>query len=290
MVTGASGFTGRKTLEHLLERKPAAELIGLARDPEKAKDLAALGIEIRQGDYMDRASLNRAFQDVEKLMLTSTHAFTDRNAAHENALDEAVNAGVQHVVIMPIYRKPGSTFTMKEITAEDEFTEQKLLSSGLVWTVARHPPFLDNLGFYHGFKAQETGVHIPDGPGKVAAATRDDLAAAHAAILAEPGHENKSYVLTGDPAVSFHEIAGLIAKAAGIEVPYVPLSDEDYMALVTRTAGVPAFVAEFALAWVKGINQGEWEQVTPDLEALIGHKPKSAAEFYARDYLTAAGQ
>jgi NAD(P)H dehydrogenase (quinone) len=290
MVTGASGFTGRKTLEHLLKRKPAAELIGLARDPEKAKDLAALGIEIRQGDYMDRASLNRAFQGVEKLMLTSTHAFTDRNAAHENALDEAVSAGVQHVVIMPIYRKPGSTFTMKEITAEDEFTEQKLLSSGLVWTVARHPPFLDNLGFYHGFKAQETGVHIPDGPGKVAAATRDDLAAAHAAILAEPGHENKSYVLMGDPAVSFREIAGLIAKAAGIEVPYVPLSDEDYMALVTRTAGVPAFVAEFALAWVKGINQGEWEQVTPDLEALIGHKPKSAAEFYARDYMTAAGQ
>jgi NAD(P)H dehydrogenase (quinone) len=290
MVTGASGFTGRKTLEHLLKRKPAAELIGLARDPEKAKDLAALGIEIRQGDYMDRASLNRAFQGVEKLMLTSTHAFTDRNAAHENALDEAVSAGVQHVVIMPIYRKPGSTFTMKEITAEDEFTEQKLLSSGLVWTVARHPPFLDNLGFYHGFKAQETGVHIPDGPGKVAAATRDDLAAAHAAILAEPGHENKSYVLMGDPAVSFREIAGLIAKAAGLEVPYVPLSDEDYMALVTRTAGVPAFVAEFALAWVKGINQGEWEQVTPDLEALIGHKPKSAAEFYARDYMTAAGQ
>jgi NAD(P)H dehydrogenase (quinone) len=290
MVTGATGFTGRKTLEHLLKRKPATELIGLAREPEKAKDLAALGIEIRQGDYMDRASLNRAFQGVEKLMLTSTHAFTDRNAAHENALDEAVKAGVQHVVIMPIYRKPGSTFTMKEITAEDEFTEQKLLSSGLVWTVARHPPFLDNLGFYHGFKAQETGVHIPDGPGKVAAATRDDLAAAHAAILAEPGHENKSYVLMGDPAVSFREIAGLIAKAAGIEVPYVPLSDEDYMAMVTRTAGVPAFVAEFALAWVKGMNQGEWEQVTPDLEALIGHKPKSAAEFYARDYLTAAGQ
>jgi NAD(P)H dehydrogenase (quinone) len=290
MVTGASGHTGRKTLEHLLKRKPATELVGLARDPEKAKDLAALGIEIRQGDYMDPASLDRAFQGVDRLMLTSTHAFTDRNTAHGNAIEAAVNAGVSHAVIMPIYRKPDSTFSMKEITAEDQFTEDKLLASGLLWTVMRHPPFLENLGFYHGFKSQETGVHIPDGPGKVAAATRDDLAAAHAAVLAESGHENKSYVLTGEPAVSFREIAALITKAAGKDVLFVPLSDEDYVALLQRAAGVPDFVAEFALAWVRGINQGEWQDVTSDLEALIGRKPKTATEYYAHDYLVGAGQ
>src|ERR1700736_2067978 len=76
LVTGASGDIGRKTLLHLLKLKPANELIGLARDPSKAPDLAAKGIEIRQGDYYDRASLSRAFQGVEKLMLTSTHRFT----------------------------------------------------------------------------------------------------------------------------------------------------------------------------------------------------------------------
>ena len=40
------------------------------------------------------------------------------------------------------------------------------------------------------------------GSGKFAAATRDDLAAAHAAILTGKGHEGKSYNLAGDPAIS----------------------------------------------------------------------------------------
>ena len=44
MVTGASGDIGRKTLLHLLKlKKPASQLAGLVRDPDKAKDLAALG-------------------------------------------------------------------------------------------------------------------------------------------------------------------------------------------------------------------------------------------------------
>ena len=40
LVTGASGHLGRKTLQHLLKRRPAGDLVGLARDPEQAADLA----------------------------------------------------------------------------------------------------------------------------------------------------------------------------------------------------------------------------------------------------------
>ena len=57
LVTAASGHLGRKTLQHLLKRRPASDLVGLARDPEKAADLAAQGIEIRKGDYFDYGSL-----------------------------------------------------------------------------------------------------------------------------------------------------------------------------------------------------------------------------------------
>jgi NAD(P)H dehydrogenase (quinone) len=202
LVTGASGDLGRKTLLHLLKRRPATDLVGLVRDPAKATDLAALGVELRQGDYLDRASLSRAFKGVEKLMLTATHAFTERNAAHGNVIDVAVEAGVRHLVFMPIIRKKNSSFTMKEITDEDIFTAKKLRSSGLTYTLAQHPPFLDVLGFYVGTNAHEVGVQVPAGNGKFAAATRDDLAEAHAAILTGDGHENKTYALTGDPAVS----------------------------------------------------------------------------------------
>lgn len=49
LVTGASGNIGRMTLKHLLTRVSADDLVGLARDPDKAADLAADGIEIRKG-------------------------------------------------------------------------------------------------------------------------------------------------------------------------------------------------------------------------------------------------
>jgi NAD(P)H dehydrogenase (quinone) len=121
LVTGASGVIGKKTLQHLLKRKPADQLVGLARDPSKAKELSEAGIEIRYGDYYDIGSLDLAFKDVEKLMLVSTHAFTDRDTAHANAIDAAVRAGVEHIVYMPVQRKPNSSFVMKEITKEDIF-------------------------------------------------------------------------------------------------------------------------------------------------------------------------
>ena len=97
LVTGASGDIGRKTLLHLLKRVPANQLVGLVRDPAKAEDLAALGVELRRADYLDPASLSSAFVGVEKLMLTSTHAFTDRKTAHANVIDAAINRGVQRI-------------------------------------------------------------------------------------------------------------------------------------------------------------------------------------------------
>jgi len=284
LVTGASGDLGRKTLLHLLKKRPASELVGLVRDPAKATDLSSLGIELRQGDYLDRPTLSRTFAGVDKLMLTSTHAFTDRTTAHANVIDAAVEAGVRHLVYMPISRKPNSTFTMKEITAEDIFTVQKLKGSGLTYTLAEHPPFLDVIGFYVGLNAHEVGVQVPAGNGKFAAATRDDLAAAHAAILTGNGHENKTYALTGDPAVSFADIADILSKIHGRRVPYITVSDERFIEL-KRPSGFPEFIIEFVLKWVQGMSAGEWQEQTRDLEKLIGHKPTSAFEFFRDDFL-----
>jgi NAD(P)H dehydrogenase (quinone) len=283
LVTGASGVIGKKTLLHLLKLKPAAQLVGLVRDPDKAQDLAALGIELRRGDYLDKTSLPAAFQGIEKLMLTSTHAFTDRNTAHANVIDAAAAAGVRHLVFMPIHRKAGSDFTMKEITAEDIFTKQKLVNSGLDWTLAEHPPFLDVVGFYIGTNAYETGIRVPAGNGKFAAATRDDLAAAHAAILAGKGHEGKTYNLAGDPAVSFAEVAGILSKIRGKEVPYIPVPDDEYLKIVSA-AGLPDFLPPFILKWVQGMAAGEWQDSPKDLEKLIGRKPKAAADYFRESY------
>ena len=117
LVTGATGNIGRLTLDHLLKRRPAGDLVGLARDPARASDLTSKGIDIRQGDYFDQAGLLRAFDGVEKVMLVSATAFTDRRTQHDNVIDAARHAGVKHIVYMPIIHKAGSGSSLPRCTA-----------------------------------------------------------------------------------------------------------------------------------------------------------------------------
>ncbi|SMH30124.1 SDR family oxidoreductase [Mesorhizobium australicum] len=283
LVTGATGNIGRQTLKHLLKRWPTSELVGLARDPAKAADLAAHGIEVRQGDYLDYEGLVRAFEGIEKVMLVSATAFTDRNTQHQNVIDAAKQAGVQHIVFMPIIRKPDSVFILPQVTEEDLFVEGRLKASGLKYTLVRHPPFLDSVELYVGGNMLETGVHMPAGAGKAAYASRDDLAEAHAVVLSEPGHENKTYALSGDSAVSFEDIAQILSEVSGKEVLFIAVSDQDYIARL-MAQGLPEPAAGFVLAWVHGVNAGEWEGKTGDLEKLLGRKPTTPAEFLRASY------
>lgn len=283
LVTGASGHLGRKTLQHLLKRRPASDLVGLVRDPEKAADLAAQGVEIRKGDYFDYSSLVDAFRDVEKVMLISAVAFTDRNTQHYNVITAARQAGVKHVIYTPIVRREGSDHVLPECTHADVFCEETLKASGLTYTIVRQPQFLEVLQFQFGDKVYEKGLRVPAGDGKIAPASREDLAEAQAVVLTEEGHENTIYSLHGDPAVSYAEIAQILSDIRGVSVPLIPVTDEEYLANHIAE-GLPEPVAEFALAWVRGTNRGEYGELTGDLERLIGRKPLTTAEFLRDNY------
>lgn len=289
LVTGASGGIGRKTLHRLLKLRPATELVGLVRDPTKAQDLAALGVELRRGDYLDQASLRAALKGIEKVMLISAQAFTPRNEAHGNVIDAASAAGVRHLVYMPVHRKPGSSFSMKEVTEEDIFAVERLKASGLAWTLVEHPPFMDSLSLFLGQKVLETGVRVPAASGRFAAATRDDLAAAHAAILTGKGHEGKSYNLASDSAISFQDVAKILSELADRNVPYVPVSDSEYLETLAA-AGLPEHARAFVLQWVQGMAAGEWEETPGELEKLMGRKPTSVTEFLREVYVPAVAR
>ena len=283
LVTGATGNIGRLTLEHLLKRVPANALVGLARDPSKAGDLAAKGIEIRRGDYFDQAGLVRAFEGIDKVMLVSATAFTDRNAQHENVINAAQNAGVSHLVFMPVIHNAGSDFNLTQITNEDRFVEKRLKASGLAYTLVRHPPFLENIDAYSGSNAFENGVRTPAGDGRAGYASRDNRAEAHAVVLSEDGHVGKSYALYGGPAVSFPDIAEIMSEISGKPVPYTSVSDQDYLANLVA-AGLPQPAARFVLSWVHGVTAGQWDGHTGDLEKLLGRKPTSPKEFVRASY------
>jgi NAD(P)H dehydrogenase (quinone) len=203
LIAGATGQIGRKTVEHLLKTIPANRIVVLARDAAKAENFATRGIEVRVGDYFDYGSLLKAYEGIGKVLLIGSHGFTDRFTQHYNAITAARQAGVEHVIYTSIMRKEGSGLIFPEITESDVFSEQTLKASGLAYTILFHPPFSEVLQFYYGFTPYEKGILLPEGSGKMSPVTRDELAEAQAVILATPGHENKTYLLSGSEAISF---------------------------------------------------------------------------------------
>ncbi len=278
LVTGATGAIGKRTVEHLLKKGvPASQIIGLSRKKESLEDLAAKGVEVREGDYFDYDSLLRAFEGVEKVMLTSSVAFTDRFTQHYNAITAARQAGVKHVVYMAIMRKEGSGRIIPEVTESDLFTEQVLKSSGLDYTIVYHPPFMDALPLYYGPNPYENGIKVPAKDGKMAPASRDELAEAHAVILSTPGHENKTYSLGGSNTISFSDMARILAETKGQSVDFTTITAEEY--IDERVAkGVPRQVAEFITGWVLAMEGDEFAYQSGDLERLIGRKTKTFRE------------
>ena len=284
LVTGATGLIGKGTVEHLLKKGvPSNRIIGLSRKKEAIEDYAAQGVEFRFGDYFDYNSLLRAFEGVDKVMLTSTIAFTDRFTQHFNAITAARQAGVKHVVYMSIMRKDGSGLIMPEVTESDLFTEQVLKSSGLDYTILYHPPFMDALLFHLGSNPYENGIKFPGNNGKVSAATRDELAEAHAEILSTPGHENKTYSLGGSDSASFADMAKILAEIKGQPVSFTTITAEEYTNMLVAR-GLAHNVANFLKNWAVAIDEGEFEYQSGDLERLLGRKTKTFRKYIASNF------
>jgi nucleoside-diphosphate-sugar epimerase len=62
-ITGTTGFIGGKLARELVKR--GHTVVAIARNPAKASDLAALGIEVHKGDVTDKASMRAAMTGVD---------------------------------------------------------------------------------------------------------------------------------------------------------------------------------------------------------------------------------
>lgn len=93
-VTGATGQLGRLVINVLL-KVPAHDIIAAVRSPDKAKDLMALGVQVRQADYNQPTTLDSAFKGVDKLLLISSSEVGQRVAQHTAVINAAKRAGVK---------------------------------------------------------------------------------------------------------------------------------------------------------------------------------------------------
>ena len=273
IVTGASGHLGRLVADALLERVDPAEVVLVTRHPQALRDLADRGATVRHCDFDDRGSLAEAFAGGDRALLISTLAIGRRTAQHRAAIDAASSAGVRHVVYTS-FPKPVAGHPVGAIATEHGETEEALKASGLDWTVLRNATYAE-LQVMPGAMAVAGGkLYTNAGDGLIVPVSRQDCAAAAAAVLLSEGHAGMTYDITGPEALSQTQLAHVLAEVSGRRVQVVPLSDRKLNWGLARY-GVPKPVARAIVAFGKAVREGYYDIVDPAAASLIGHEPRT---------------
>jgi NAD(P)H dehydrogenase (quinone) len=281
LVTGATGGLGHETIEYLLSTTPVTEIAALVRDVSKATDLVQRGVDVRQADYFDYPALVQAFQGVEKVLLVSAVAFTDRVRQHRNVIDAAKEAGVRHLFYTSIQRS--SDFVMPEVTESDLATEAYLKASGLVYTILKNGYYFEGLRYLIGNEVPDAEIRFPAGEGKIAFIKRTELAAATATLLTSEGHDNQEHTLSGSEAYSFHDIAREFSALAGRPITYQSSELAPYIAQKVAD-GFPEPVANFFAQWGAATQHGMLAGTDDTVERMLSRKPTSLREYLKTTY------
>ena len=265
-VTGATGQLGQLVINALLKTVAASEIVALVRDPAKAQALSDKGVQVRRGDYNDKAALDRALQGVEKLLLISSSEVGQRTSQHRNVIEAAKAAGVQRIAYTSLLHADTSPLGL---AAEHVETEKLLADSGLAYTLLRNGWYSENY-LASVPAALQHGLFIGSaGDGKIASATRADYAEAAARVMTLDDQAGRVYELAGDDAWTLSDLCASLSALSGNTVAYQNLSEADFAAALMG-AGLPEGFAKLLADSDAGAAKGGLFDDGHQLSALIG--------------------
>lgn len=272
LITGATGNIGGELIQHLLGKN--VSIRGLVRDLKKGAKLSEQGVELAYGDFSQPESLDVALQGVEKAFLVTSN-LANQVELECNFIDAAKHAGVKHIVKLSVLGAGELPSTFQKWHRE---IEMHLEQSGIVWTHLQPNMLMQNIRWFAQTIAQNGAFYNCVGDAKISHVDARDVAAVAAVCLTEAGHENISYVLTGDKAITFNEVAHIFAKLLGRSVNYVDLPPADLKA--ARLAnGEPEWYLDAELELFGCCKQGAGTAVTDTIAQITNKKATSYDEF-----------
>jgi NAD(P)H dehydrogenase (quinone) len=273
VVTGASGQLGRLVIQSLLKTVPAAGIVAAVRQPAAVADLAALGVQVRQADYAQPATLDAAFQGATKVLLISSSALGERVAQHGNVIDAARRAGVALLAYTSLLHADTSPLGL---AAEHTATEALLRASGVPHVLLRNGWYTENYLASLPAVLQHGAVIGSAGEGRIASAARADYADAAAAVLTRDDQAGLVHELAGDTSYTLAEFAAEVGRQTGRAIPYVNLPEADYRGALLG-AGLPEPIAQLLADSDVGASKGGLFDDGHRLSALIGRPTATLA-------------
>ncbi|MCO4786079.1 MAG: SDR family oxidoreductase [Marinomonas atlantica] len=267
LVTGATGQLGKLVITGLLARGIAADgIVAAVRSPDKADDLAQLGVILRKADYTDPASLKAAMVGVKRVVLVSSSEVGQRAPQHQNVIDAAKEAAIELLAYTSILHAEASPLALAE---EHRATEAALKASGIPHAVLRNGWYSENYTASAAMALEHGAVLGSAGEGQYATATRADYADAAAIVITSEDQVGKMYELAGDEAFTLSEYAAHLTAISGKEVVYQNLPEAEY-AKVLVDAGLPEGLATILADSDVGAAKGGLFDDSHTLSTLIG--------------------
>lgn len=275
IVTGATGALNGATVDYLLERIPAGEIVVAVRDVVKAQRFADRGVTVRHGDYADAASLPKAFAGADQLLLVSSNdPSADAVSLHRTAIEAAVGAGVGRILYTS--HQGAALDTQFGPGRDHAATEQLLAASGVAWTSLRNGFYAHSIDWLTG-PWRETGVITVPADGRVSWTSREDAAEAAAHILLSNGAYDGPTTLTASAAPTFEEVAAIASEVSGRTIGFTVMDPEDWV-IAQVSAGQKEFMARFALGMYLAADAGFFAGVDPLLGVLLSREPSSVRD------------
>lgn len=244
-VTGATGFVGGRVARML--RQAGHDVIAVVRTPEKAKDLAALGIDVRKGDVTDKDSMRAPMSGVDGVyhiagwykvgvrdksegariniegtrnVLELMQALNIRRGVYTSTL--AINSDTRGIEVDETYRFTGKHISEYDRTkAEAHKVAAAFIAQGLPLVIVQ-PGLIYGPGDTSAVRdalRQALTRKLPMMPQKTAYswAHIDDIAHGHLAAM-ERGRIGESYNICG-PSHTFIDGLRMVEAVSGVKAP-----------------------------------------------------------------------
>lgn len=279
LITGATGNTGKTTINTLLEKGFKIRAMVRTID-ERSKALEKRGVEIVQGDFNEINSLREALTGINRAYFC--FPFTDglpRGAA--NFAKAAKENGVESIVSMSqmnVHEGSSSPATQNHLASES------ILDWANIGAIHIRPAlFAWNYLSMAGPTVKAEGkFYFPNPEASYSIIHPQDIGDAIAHLLTTSDYEKhigKVYELTGNEIFTAQSLANTMATKLHKKVEYIPLPVEHWIQNVSQNPYINDFLAKHLEEFSKDIAAGHFNKQNDNILELTGHSPRSFSNY-----------
>ncbi|WP_216656372.1 MULTISPECIES: NmrA family NAD(P)-binding protein [unclassified Enterococcus] len=294
IVNGVDGNFGSIVAKELLTKVNAENLIFTAPSESGLDSFLNSGATLRVANFNHQSSLVEAFKGGDVMLLISApFVGKKRQQAHRNAINAAIDAGVQKIVYTSLVNASDPTNPSIE-KIDHAYTEDYLVNqTKLYYNFMRNSQYAEAMITSYLNAAATSGVQASNqADGEMAYVSRKDCALAAAYALQGPVEEKRIFNINGAELMTLARFVEIGNQVTGKNVHYQVASDEetyaafDAMGVPRTTDGdfkkdSPApYSSEGMVTFGQAIREGKMNTFTEDFELLTGQKPVSVKAMF----------